>query len=68
MYVRYNRKRLKGDKGIDDTIIALSCLFNVLMDVCKVKIVDVMVCSVKGFCILARKYHDFLLNLKFMNI
>ncbi|KAG2485316.1 hypothetical protein HYH03_015989 [Edaphochlamys debaryana] len=36
VYVRYNRKRLKGAKGLEDTTTALSCLFNVLLDVCKV--------------------------------
>ncbi|GIL48146.1 hypothetical protein Vafri_4840 [Volvox africanus] len=36
VYVRYNRKRLKGSKGGEDAQVALSCLFNVLLDVCKV--------------------------------
>ncbi|PNW71377.1 hypothetical protein CHLRE_16g651750v5 [Chlamydomonas reinhardtii] len=36
VYVRYNRKRLKGAKGAEDTSTCLSCLFNVLLDVCKV--------------------------------
>jgi hypothetical protein len=34
VYVRYNRKRLKGAKGIEDTTTAVSCLFHVLLDVC----------------------------------
>lgn len=36
VYVRYNRKRLKGGKGPADTLMALTCLFNVLLDVTKV--------------------------------
>lgn len=37
VYVRYNRRRLKGAKGPEDTATCLSCLFNVLLDVCKVR-------------------------------
>ncbi|KXZ40919.1 hypothetical protein GPECTOR_1309g555 [Gonium pectorale] len=37
VYVRYNRKGLKGAKGLEDTTTCLSCLFNVLLDVCKVR-------------------------------
>lgn len=33
----YNRKRLKGSKGPEDCLMALACLFNVLLDVCKVR-------------------------------
>lgn len=38
VYVRFNRKRLKGSKGQEDTRVALSCVFNVLLDVCKVSL------------------------------
>ena len=36
IYVRYNRRRLKGAKGVDDTLMALGTLFDVLLKVCKV--------------------------------
>lgn len=36
IYVRYNRKRLKGGKGTDDCLYALTSLFDVLLSVCKV--------------------------------
>ncbi|KAK9472237.1 tRNA synthetases class I-domain-containing protein [Dipodascopsis tothii] len=34
-YIRFNRKRLKGEFGVDDTIIALNTLFEVLFTLCK---------------------------------
>ena len=34
MYVRYNRKRLKGAKGAADTAAALASLLRVLADTC----------------------------------
>ena len=36
VYVRYNRKRLKGSKGPQDCAVALASLFDVLLTVCKV--------------------------------
>ena len=36
VYVRFNRKRLKGAKGRDDSATALATLFDVLLTVCKV--------------------------------
>ncbi|CAI0420219.1 unnamed protein product [Linum tenue] len=36
VYVRFNRKRLKGRTGEDDCRIALSTLYNVLLTACKV--------------------------------
>ena len=36
VYVRYNRKRLKGRNGPEDTALALTALFDVLLTVCKV--------------------------------
>ena len=36
IYVRYNRKRLKGRNGRDDTAMALATLHNVLVILCKV--------------------------------
>ena len=36
VYVRYNRKRLKGGKGPADTAVALAALYDVLLTVCKV--------------------------------
>lgn len=36
VYVRYNRKRLKGRNGPADTALALAALFDVLLTVCKV--------------------------------
>ena len=36
VYVRYNRKRLKGRNGPEDTATALAALFHVLLTVCKV--------------------------------
>lgn len=35
VYVRLNRRRLKGRNGADDTLIALSTLFHVLLTLCK---------------------------------
>lgn len=37
MQVRYNRKRLKGGKGPQDCLFALTSLFNVMLSVCKVR-------------------------------
>ena len=36
IYVRYNRRRLKGAKGSQDTLMALASLYHVLLTVCKV--------------------------------
>uniref|UniRef100_A0A7S0X0A0 isoleucine--tRNA ligase n=1 Tax=Chlamydomonas leiostraca TaxID=1034604 RepID=A0A7S0X0A0_9CHLO len=36
IYVRYNRKRLKGGKGTQDCLYALTSLYDVLLSVCKV--------------------------------
>ncbi|OMJ24610.1 Isoleucine-tRNA ligase, cytoplasmic [Smittium culicis] len=35
-YVRFNRKRLKGDEGLDNTLASLSTLFAVLFDMCRI--------------------------------
>jgi hypothetical protein len=35
--VRYNRKRLKGGKGNEDCMYALTSLCSVLINVCKVR-------------------------------
>ena len=35
IYVRFNRKRLKGAKGPEDTARALGTLYSVLMTLCK---------------------------------
>lgn len=37
IYVRFNRKRLKGGNGPTDTIHALGTLYHVLMTLCKVR-------------------------------
>ncbi len=37
IYVRYNRRRLKGSKGSEDTLMALVSLYDVLLTVCKVR-------------------------------
>ncbi|KAJ2723620.1 isoleucine--tRNA ligase [Coemansia sp. Benny D115] len=34
-YVRFNRKRLKGENGTDDTVHALNTLFEVLLTICR---------------------------------
>ena len=36
VYVRYNRKRLKGGKSEQDCLLALTSLFDVLLTLCKV--------------------------------
>lgn len=36
IYVRYNRRRLKGRSGDADCTMGLTCLYNVLMTVCQV--------------------------------
>ncbi|GAB4817754.1 hypothetical protein N2152v2_004800 [Parachlorella kessleri] len=36
IYVRFNRKRLKGRNGREDSLMALATLFDVLLTVCKV--------------------------------
>jgi len=36
IYVRFNRKRLKGARGVEDTSMALSVLYEVLLTVCAV--------------------------------
>ena len=35
-YVRYNRRRLKGSLGVQDTLMGLTVLYDVLLTVCKV--------------------------------
>ena len=35
IYVRYNRSRIKGKNGVDDTRRALTALYNVLLTLCK---------------------------------
>ena len=37
VYVRYNRKRLKGGKSREDCLFALASLYNVLLTLCKVR-------------------------------
>ena len=36
IYVRYNRRRLKGRSGDADCLQGLTCLYNVLLTVCQV--------------------------------
>ena len=36
IYVRYNRKRLKGKNGRKDTTMALASLYDTLLTICKV--------------------------------
>ena len=36
VYVRYNRKRLKGGKGREDCAMALASLYDVMLTLCKV--------------------------------
>ena len=36
VYVRYNRKRLKGGKSREDCLLALASLYQVLLTLCKV--------------------------------
>ena len=59
VYVRYNRKRMKGGPGRkEDSLMALASLYNVLLDVCKVRMYNVLldVCKVtvgvwgRGLC------------------
>ena len=38
VYVRFNRTRLKGRRGEADCCMALACLFDVLLTVCKVRL------------------------------
>ncbi len=45
VYVRYNRKRLKGGKGPEDCTMALASLHNVLLSVCKVRPHSATSCS-----------------------
>ncbi|XP_031488181.1 isoleucine--tRNA ligase, cytoplasmic [Nymphaea colorata] len=35
IYVRFNRKRLKGRTGVEDSIVSLSTLYHVLLTICK---------------------------------
>ncbi|GFH28888.1 tRNA-synt_1 domain-containing protein [Haematococcus lacustris] len=37
IYVRYNRKRLKGSKGTEDCLLAMASLYHVLLSVSKVR-------------------------------
>lgn len=37
IYVRYNRKRLKGKLGDEDTLTALCTLYTTLLTLCKVR-------------------------------
>lgn len=37
VYVRFNRTRLKGRRGEADCRMALACLFDVLLTVCKAR-------------------------------
>lgn len=34
-YIRFNRKRLKGESGVDETISALQSLFEALLTLCR---------------------------------
>ena len=34
-YIRFNRRRLKGENGLDDTLHALNALFEVLFTLCR---------------------------------
>ena len=37
IYVRYNRKRLKGRTGAADSLLALATLYDTLFTLCKVR-------------------------------
>lgn len=39
-YIRFNRKRLKGENGQDDTISALNTLFETLFTLCRTMVCD----------------------------
>ena len=40
VYVRYNRKRLKGGKSQQDCLLALTSLYEVLLTLCKASLPD----------------------------
>ena len=44
IYVRYNRRRLKGRSGDADCTLGLTCLYNVLLTICQVLVFS---CSCK---------------------
>ncbi|KAJ2788001.1 isoleucine--tRNA ligase [Coemansia interrupta] len=54
-YVRFNRKRLKGESGTEDTIYALNTLFEVLLTLCRLMapftpfLTESMYGSLKGY-------------------
>lgn len=50
IYVRYNRRRLKGSKGTNDTLMALVSLYDVLLTVCKVSQLGFPCSSVQCQC------------------
>ena len=51
IYVRYNRRRLKGSKGVEDTMMALVSLYDVLLTVCKVSGLPMIFAEVlQGWC------------------
>ena len=53
-YVRMNRKRLKGDTGVDDCHEALTTLFGILFSMCKV-MVSILGCFISQLFIIPPK-------------
>ena len=51
VYVRYNRRRLKGGKSEQDCLLALTSLFDVLLTLCKVLF---LLLSLHFFCFLCQ--------------
>jgi len=37
-YIRFNRKRLKGEYGLEESIVGLNVLFSVILDFCKIMV------------------------------
>jgi len=49
-YIRFNRKRLKGEDGLEDTVLALNTLFETLFTLCRTMVG--LACLV-AYCVIA---------------
>ena len=48
-YIRFNRKRLKGEDGKEDTLAALNTLFETLFTLCRTMVSVICVFTMSGF-------------------
>lgn len=55
-YIKFNRRRLKGESGVEDTLAALNSLFETLLTLCRTLVS--LLCLLPGCCTRSLNFYD----------